>query len=85
MSNIILHQSLKLELKFYKLYVLICVLCLVALLKERLYTIILQTNIILITAELLRFLVCQCDLSFRTYFQYGLMLHVHQIEASMLF
>ncbi len=58
------------------------VLCLVALLKGHLF--ILQTNIILITAELLRFLVCQCVLSFCSYFQYGLMLHVCQIEASML-
>ncbi len=36
--------------------------------------IILQTNIILITAKVLRFLVRQCVLSFRSHFQYGLML-----------
>jgi hypothetical protein len=37
-SNIILHRSLILELKFYKLYVLICIMFRVALLKGRYYT-----------------------------------------------
>jgi hypothetical protein len=35
--------------------------------------IILQTNIILIAAEVLGFFVCQCVLSFHLYLQYGFM------------
>ncbi len=84
MSNIILHQSLILELKIYKLYVLICI-TFSSLVKRVFIQIILQTNIILLTAELLRFLARQCVLSFRSYFQYGLMLHVRQTKASTLF
>ncbi len=38
-----------------------------------------------LTAELLRILVCQCVLSFCSYFQNGLVLHVCQIEISTLF
>jgi hypothetical protein len=39
MSNIIHHRSLILELKFYKLYVLICIMFSIAMLKGHLYTI----------------------------------------------
>ncbi len=68
------------EVKFYKLYVLICIM--ISSLVKR---VLLYNNIILITAEVLRFLVHQCVLSFCSYFQYGLMLHVCQIEASTIF
>ncbi len=86
MSNIILHQSLILELKFNKLYVLICIMFSSLVKRALLYKLFyLRIDIILITTEVLRFLVHQCVLSFCSYFQYGLMLHVCQIEASMLF
>ena len=67
-SNIILHRSLILELKFYKLYVLICIM--ISSLVKR---VLLYNNIILITAEVLRFLVHQCVLSFCCHFQYDLL------------
>jgi hypothetical protein len=74
MSHIILNQISILELKFYKLHMFWCVLCLVALSKGVTIQIIFQTNINLIAAEVLRFLVHQCVLSFCFHFQYGVML-----------
>ncbi len=49
------------------------VLCLVALLKGHYLTNYLRTNIFLIEVEVLRFLVCQCVVSFHSHFQYGLL------------
>ncbi len=73
-SYTILNQSLILELKFNNLYVLICIMFSSLVKRALLYNFFLQTNIILVTAEVLRFLVRQCVLSFCFHFQYGLML-----------
>jgi hypothetical protein len=42
--------------------------------------IILQTNIILIAAEVLGFFVCRCVLSFCSYLQYGFMLLLSRLS-----